>query len=85
MRRPLCARFVPIWLEERCDRGACEFEGAGALYDDWRAYARRHCEEPGSTVEFAALMESRGFPCDQLVGERRRIRWGLRLRARAAP
>lgn len=86
MKRPsLCERLLPLWVADHCTLGPNDFESAGALYDDWRLYARRHREEPGSTAEFAALMESLGFPCDQLVGDRRRIRWGLRLRIRPAP
>jgi len=37
--------------------------------------------EPGSTAEFARLMERRGYACDRIPPlERHRIRWGLRLR-----
>lgn len=82
-RHPLCERLLRPWIAERCVLGRDLFESAGALYDDWRTYARREREEPGSTPEFAAAMESRGFPCDRLAGERTRIRWGLRLRPSA--
>jgi phage/plasmid-associated DNA primase len=79
MTRPrLCASLLPEWLGDRCEQHPSHFDAAGALYDDWRAYAHARGQEPGSPPEFAAEMERRGFECDRLEGERNRIRWGLR-------
>lgn len=79
-RATIADHLLPRWLEARCDLGQSLFDRAGALYDSWREYAHGCEAEPGSPAEFAAAMEARGFECDQLRGDRCRIRWGLRLR-----
>lgn len=85
-RPPIAAQLVPSWVKARCELGGSLFEYAGALYDSWREYARDRGSEPGSPSEFAHAMEQHGFQCDRLPTkrdgcfERRRIRWGLRLR-----
>ncbi len=88
-RATLCAMLLPDWLSDECEQASAYFDGAGALYDSWRAYAHARGREPGSPPEFATAMEARGFKCDRLHGERTRIRWGLRLcfpnRQRIAP
>jgi hypothetical protein len=81
--RPIAAYLVSSWITERCELGSTFHDCAGALLDSWRGYARAHGAEAGSPAEFAAVMEQRGYPRDQLAGDRRRIRWGLRLRVRS--
>lgn len=76
----IASHRLPDWIGARCDLGDGCNDCAGRLYDDWRAYAKSRGIEPGSPAEFASHMERRGFVADRLVGERRRIRWGLRLR-----
>lgn len=79
-RREMAKYLVLDWLGAECELGATNNERAGALWDSWRAFARVHHDEPGSPADFAETMERRGYTIDQLVGERHRIRWGLRLK-----
>jgi hypothetical protein len=76
----IAEHLLPAWIDERCELGRSLFEYAGALYDSWRDYAHGRGAEPGSPSEFAEAMERKGFERDRLPGDRRRIRWGLRLR-----
>jgi len=78
-RAPICASLIPRWIDQCCGIDAHAYAPAGALYDSWRRFARQHRVEPGSPAEFARAMEARGFECDQLPGDRHRIRWGIRL------
>lgn len=80
MRRSIAAHLLPAWIAANCELGRSYYDAAGALYDSWRAFARRRCAEPGSPAEFATEMERRGFGWDHLPGDRHRIRWGLRRR-----
>ena len=83
IRRPeLCRQLLAFWLVDRCERGSSLHDEAGRLWDSWRDYARAHRVEAGTPAEFASELERRGYTVDQLPGERRRIRWGLRLRGR---
>jgi len=77
---PIAAHLLSSWISDRCDLGRSLFEQAGLLWDSWREYAHGRNAEPGSPAEFAEAMERRGYMCDRLPGQRRRIRWGLRLR-----
>ncbi len=49
------------WIEENCEQGINRFTASGNLYADWKAYAERAGENPGSQVKFADNMEKRGF------------------------
>jgi phage/plasmid-associated DNA primase len=80
-RDPIAAHLVPRWLAHACELADANHECAGRLYDSWRDYAKRRGAEPGSPAEFAEQMEGRGHTVDRLPGDRRRIRWGLQLRA----
>jgi putative DNA primase/helicase len=49
------------WIEENCDTGRNKSASASSLYADWKAYAERAGENPGSQVRFADNMDKRGF------------------------
>jgi hypothetical protein len=80
-RRPIARQLIAAWLSDCCVQDKCEWERAGALYDNWRAYAHARGAEPGSPADFAEEMERHGLTVDRVPPvSRGRIRWGLRLR-----
>ena len=49
------------WLEENCETGRNKSTASSILYADWKIYAERAGENPGSQVRFSNDMEKRGF------------------------
>lgn len=49
------------WIEENCNLAEGERSGSNILYTDWKDFAGRNGEDPGSTQKFSNNMKKRGF------------------------
>ena len=57
------------WMDEHCDQereNTHKFEGSGNLFANWKDYAKRVGEEPGSIKTFASRMQRRGYQSTQI-------------------